>query len=189
MPTLTPAGQYRGPAPVVHPESEPFWRGLGEGRLELQKCNSCGTVRWPIAPVCWNCTSLDATWTPVATSGTVSAAVTVRRATGNQVWADVVPFVSAMVDMADGLRLPGRILPAASPSVAAPGSAGAASGSGPVSGSGTASEPGPGSRSGTAAGTAADPAAAFPAGTPVEAAYLDAGDGIGVLCFVPAESA
>jgi uncharacterized protein len=140
MPSLTRAGDYRGPAPVVHPESAPFWHGLGEGRLELQKCDSCGTVRWPIAPVCWNCTSLDATWTPVATSGTVSAAVTVRRATGNQVWAEVVPFVSAMVDMADGLRLPGRILAESD----------------------------------------------VPAGTPVEAAWLDAGDGIGVLCFVPA---
>lgn len=110
MPALHHVGQYRGPEPVVHPESEPFWRGLGEGRLQLQRCDSCGTVRFPIAPVCWKCGDFGHTWTPVATEGLVSAAVTVRRATGNQMWAQEVPFVSAQVDMTDGLRLPGRVV-------------------------------------------------------------------------------
>jgi uncharacterized OB-fold protein len=142
MSALRQVGEYRGPGPVVHPESEPFWRGLGEGRLELQRCDSCGTVRFPLAPVCWNCGSLDYTWAPVATEGTVSAAVTVHRATGNQLWAQEVPFVTAQVDMADGHRLPGRVV-------------------------------------------VPDPAAGVAAGTPVEAAYLTADDGIGVLCFVP----
>jgi uncharacterized OB-fold protein len=146
MPPLRQVGTYRGPAPVVHPESEPFWRGLGEGRLQLQRCDACGTIRFPIAPVCWNCGALEHTWTPVATTGTVSAAVTVRRATGNQVWAQEVPFVSAQVDMADGHRLPGRIV-------------------------------------------VADPDAGVTEGTPVEAAYLAAESGYGVLCFVPQEQA
>jgi uncharacterized protein len=144
MTALRQVGEYRGPGPVVHPESEPFWRGLGEGRLELQRCDSCGTVRFPVAPVCWNCGSLEYTWTGVATEGTVSAAVTVHRATGNQLWAGEVPFVTAQVDMADGHRLPGRVL-------------------------------------------CPDPEAGVAAGTAVEAAYLAAEGGYGVLCFVPRE--
>jgi uncharacterized OB-fold protein len=142
MSVLRKAGEYRGPAPVVHPESEPFWRGLGEGALRLQRCDSCETVRFPIAPVCWNCGALEHTWTDVPTSGTVSAAVTVRRAIGDQSWAAEVPFVTAQVDMAGGQRLPGRLI-------------------GDV-----------------------DQAP----GTPVQAAYLAANDGYGVLCFVEAES-
>jgi uncharacterized OB-fold protein len=110
MSALRHAGEYRGPAPVVHPETEPFWRGLGEGRLELQQCDSCATIRFPVAPVCWNCGSLDHSWTEVPTEGTVSAAVTVRRATGDQRWAESVPFVSAQVDMEGGRRMPGRVI-------------------------------------------------------------------------------
>jgi hypothetical protein len=141
MSALRQAGEYRGPAPVVHPESEPYWRGLGQGRLQLQRCDSCQTVRFPIAPVCWNCGSLDHTWIDVPTAGTVATAVTIQRATGDQLWAQEVPFVTAQVDMAGGYRLPGRII--------------------------GADDPKP--------------------GLAVEAAYLSANDGYGVLCFVPAE--
>jgi uncharacterized protein len=108
--TLPRMGEYRGPAPVVHPESEAFWRGLGEGRLTLQRCARCATVRFPVAPLCWHCGALEHEWVPVATRGTVSAAVTVHRATGDQRWAAEVPFVTAQVDTADGHRLPGRVL-------------------------------------------------------------------------------
>ncbi|GEL22697.1 hypothetical protein PSU4_16510 [Pseudonocardia sulfidoxydans NBRC 16205] len=110
MSRLRRVGEHRGPAPVVHPETEPFWRGLGEGRLQLQRCTTCGTVRFPLGPVCWRCGGFGHDWTDVATTGTVSAAVTVRRATGDPLWAGEVPLVSAQVDMSDGLRLPGRVL-------------------------------------------------------------------------------
>jgi uncharacterized OB-fold protein len=110
MSTLTAVGAYTGPAPVVHPESEPFWRGLGEGHLRLQRCSDCATVRWPIAPVCHHCGGLGHEWTDVPVDGTVSAAIVIERATGDPVWAQAVPFITAMVDMADGRRLPGRVL-------------------------------------------------------------------------------
>ena len=110
MTALRRVGQYRGPDIVVHPESEPFWKGLGDGQLKLQKCAHCRTVRFPVAPMCWGCGALEYEWTPVAIEGTVSAAVTVHRATGDQRWAVEVPFVTAQVDMADGLRLPGRVV-------------------------------------------------------------------------------
>ena len=145
MSDLRNVGEYRGPAPVVHPESEPFWRGLGEGELKLQHCAACNTIRFPIAPVCWNCGSLDHEWVAVPTDGTISAAVTVRRATGDQLWAKEVPFVTAQVDMEGGRRLPGRVI--------------------------------------------CDPDADLKHGTPVQAAYLAAEGGYGVLCFVPKDSA
>lgn len=122
MAVLRKAGVYRGPAPVVHPESEPFWRGLGQGALRLQQCGACRTIRFPIAPACWNCGSLDHDWVDVPASGTVSATVTVRRATGDQRWAQEVPFVTAQVDMEGGRRLPGRVIcdPDAAPSPGTP---------------------------------------------------------------------
>jgi len=96
--------------PIVHPEIEGFWAGLRERELRVQVCSRCGTYRFPFAPVCFNCRSFDATWEVISPSGTVASAVTVHRATGEQVWASHVPFVSALVDLEHGLRLPGRIL-------------------------------------------------------------------------------
>ncbi len=139
---LPHAGDYRGPQPVIHPETEPFWRGVGAGELRLQQCGACGTVRFPVAPMCWSCLSGDSEWVPVPTTGSVAASVTVRRATGDARWGPQAPFVTAQVDMDGGVRLPGRVV----------------------------GDPEP-----------------LPRGTRVRAAYLDAGDGIGVLCFLPME--
>jgi uncharacterized OB-fold protein len=125
---------------VVHPETETHWRGLARGHLLLQRCRACRALRFPLAPVCHACLSAEADWVPAPTEGTVSAAVTVHRATGDQRWAEQVPFVVAQVDMPEGIRLPGRIVDA-------------------------------------------DPATPPKRGTRVSAAFLDAGGGVGVLCF------
>lgn len=97
------------PDPVVHPETEGFWSALREGELRIQVCDACGTYRFPLAPVCFNCLSVESTWTPVAPEGTVACAVVVNRATGDRRWGAHVPFLSGLVDLEHGLRLPGRI--------------------------------------------------------------------------------
>lgn len=109
MSALRSAGEYVGPAPVVHPDNEMFWSALGRGDLELQRCAVCATVRFPVAPVCYHCGSSAAEWVGVPADGTVSAAIRIERATGDQVWATQVPFVAGQVDTASGIRLPGRI--------------------------------------------------------------------------------
>jgi uncharacterized OB-fold protein len=109
MNALKFVGDYVGPAPVVHPDNENYWLALGRGELELQHCSECGTVRFPVAPVCYHCGSLAAEWVQVPADGVVSAAIRVERATGDQVWASQVPFIAGQVDSASGIRLPGRI--------------------------------------------------------------------------------
>jgi uncharacterized OB-fold protein len=102
-------GTYHGPALVIHPENETFWRSLRAGELRLQRCTSCGVVRFPLGPLCHKCGSFEYSWDPMPPEGTVSAAVVIHRATGDQHWAEEVPFLTGLVDMAEGLRLPGRI--------------------------------------------------------------------------------
>lgn len=99
-----------GPGPVVHPENAGFWDSLNEGTLRLQRCSACQVVRFPVAPCCWHCLSIDYEWVEVEASGTVAASTNVMRATGNPVWQEAVPFLSGLVDTAAGVRLPGRIL-------------------------------------------------------------------------------
>jgi uncharacterized OB-fold protein len=35
-----------------------FWDGAAEGKLLIQRCSDCGTLRHPPAPMCGNCGSL-----------------------------------------------------------------------------------------------------------------------------------
>jgi uncharacterized OB-fold protein len=100
-----------GPGPAIHPETEPFWRRLSGDRVfSVARCGTCGTVRYPTAPACPACLGFTYDWVDVEPSGTVSAAVRIERATGIAAWRAATPYVVALVDLAGGLRVPGRVV-------------------------------------------------------------------------------
>ncbi|HVT68441.1 MAG TPA: OB-fold domain-containing protein, partial [Trebonia sp.] len=86
------------------------WSALAGGAFRLQRCLGCGTVRFPLAPVCWNCLSPDCELADADGSGTVATSVVVHRVTSGSVWARHVPYRTGLVDLAAGPRVPGRIL-------------------------------------------------------------------------------
>ena len=49
----------------------PMWQSIDRQRLALQCCDACATFRYPPAPLCPGCLSLEATWTPVDGTGTI----------------------------------------------------------------------------------------------------------------------
>jgi hypothetical protein len=99
------------PAPLVHPETAPFWEALAEGELVIQRCASCQTARYPHAPVCFVCGSFEWHWTPARTTeGSVAVVAQVHRATGEHLWQSYVPYYSGLVDLEEKLRVPARIL-------------------------------------------------------------------------------
>lgn len=99
-----------GEAPLVHPESAVFWAALAGGEFRLQRCLGCGTVRFPLAPVCWQCLSPDHELADVDGRGTVAASIVVERVTSGSLWARHVPYRTGLVELDAGLRVPGRIL-------------------------------------------------------------------------------
>jgi uncharacterized OB-fold protein len=99
-----------GEPPLVHPENAAFWAGLADGAFRLQRCLRCDTLRFPLAPVCWNCLSPDHVLADVDGSGVVTASIVIERVTSGSVWARHVPYRTGLVDLAAGLRVPGRIL-------------------------------------------------------------------------------
>ncbi|AYH43524.1 OB-fold domain-containing protein [Azoarcus sp. DN11] len=58
------------PLPVPHSNRDYdfFYQGLEAGKLLVQKCDGCGTVRNPPGPMCPHCHSLK--WTPIECRGT-----------------------------------------------------------------------------------------------------------------------
>ena len=59
------------PRPEPPPEHEPYWQGLREHRLMIQRCTACGTLRHYPRPVCPACYAMDYDWAEVAPRGTV----------------------------------------------------------------------------------------------------------------------
>lgn len=99
-----------GEAPLVHPENAAFWAALADGDFRLQRCLGCDTVRFPLAPVCWNCLSRDYVLADVDGRGVVAASIVVERVTSGSLWAQRIPYRTGLIDLPAGLRIPGRIL-------------------------------------------------------------------------------
>jgi uncharacterized OB-fold protein len=108
-----------GPAPHVHPDIAGFWESLRGGRLSLQRCTSCQVLRFPIAPNCHQCLSDGFVWEAIDKRGTVNVAIEAHRAVSElpasgvslpDPWRRMTPYLTGVVDMEAGVRLPGRIV-------------------------------------------------------------------------------
>src|SRR5215213_8190033 len=43
--------------PLMDVDSAPFWKGLSEQQLLIQRCGDCGRYRWPRRTICAACNS------------------------------------------------------------------------------------------------------------------------------------
>jgi uncharacterized OB-fold protein len=94
--------------PTPDADSAPYWQGLREHRLALQRCRSCGRQRFPAMPTCPYCASAQASWHDVHGASTVYSFIEVRRAF-DPAFTDDIPYTIATVDLDDGGRLVARI--------------------------------------------------------------------------------
>lgn len=108
-----------GAAPSSHPDVKGFWDSLNAGRLCLQRCSECSTLRFPIATNCYSCLSDSYEWEAIDPHGVVNVAVEARAAVSDlpasgvslpEPWRGMTPYLTGAVDMDVGVRLPGRII-------------------------------------------------------------------------------
>lgn len=99
--------KIRRPAPGVSDDTRFFWEGTRAGKLLIQRCRSCGTLRHPPAPVCIECHSFD--WDTVESGGrgTVYSFVVMH-------YPEVPPFehpnTIALVELDEGTRLVAQVV-------------------------------------------------------------------------------
>ncbi len=55
------------PRPAITPDNAFFFEGARQGKLAVQQCRTCGTLRHPPLPSCAKCRSFD--WDPMEVSG------------------------------------------------------------------------------------------------------------------------
>jgi len=98
------ADPYLKPEPEPTRESKPYWDGLNEGRLLLQRCAACGRVRHYPRPVCDACHSMEVEWSQASGRGRVHS-WTVAHHAFNPAFKRELPYVLAIVDLEEGVRM------------------------------------------------------------------------------------
>jgi len=88
--------RFDGPGPDAQ-----YLQALHDGRLMLQHCEDCASVRFPPALVCRSCGSSRLAWQVSPGAGTVYAATTVRDKTGD--------YNVALVELEGGARMMSRV--------------------------------------------------------------------------------
>ncbi len=97
------------PLPIITPDNAPFWEGCRNGQLLLQRCQACSAWRYPPAPMCPRCASVEAAWTPTSGKGHIHSFVIYRRAF-HPAYAEKVPYAVALVELDEGVRLVLRVV-------------------------------------------------------------------------------
>jgi uncharacterized OB-fold protein len=88
----------------IPPPSEltgPFWAGGLAGELRLQRCASCGHLRYPVSAICPRCLSGEASFEAVSGQGAVQTYIVFERAY-HDTWKDQVPYIVALVELDEG---------------------------------------------------------------------------------------
>jgi hypothetical protein len=94
--------KIKRPAPGISDDTRFFWDGAREGRLLIQRCKGCGTLRHPPGPSCPKCHSFE--WDTVQSSGrgTVYSFVVMH-------YPEVPPFEHpnpiGLIELEEGTRL------------------------------------------------------------------------------------
>jgi uncharacterized OB-fold protein len=92
------------PAPVRTAAGEPFWAATAEHRLVLQRCAACGAVQHYPRSACRVCLSTELAWIDAAGTGTVYSFTVVRRPM-MPAFREAAPYVYALVDLDEGVRM------------------------------------------------------------------------------------
>jgi len=96
------------PLPRPTPTSQPFFDAAAQGVLRLQRCPRDGVFFYPrsACPVCWG---TDWEWEVLSGRGAIHS-FTIDRVGHEPRLAAEVPFCIALVDLAEGARVPANIV-------------------------------------------------------------------------------
>jgi uncharacterized OB-fold protein len=94
------------PKPMPEPtaESRPYWDGLADHKLMLQRCADCGRVRHYPRPLCDACHSFAVEWVQAAGTASVHSWTVAHHPFHPGFRADL-PYTLVTADLPEGVRL------------------------------------------------------------------------------------
>jgi len=90
----------------VAPDDAFFWAGAADGRLLIQRCADCATLRHPPAPMCGACGSLR--WDTAESSGRGRIVTWITSVHPNR--PDEAPRIVILVQLDEGTRLVSNLI-------------------------------------------------------------------------------
>jgi uncharacterized OB-fold protein len=95
--------EYTKPIPDPDGTEAPFWQGAAEGELRIQICGACGHQQHYPRKLCTQC-GAEPTWHTTSGRGTIYT-FTVVRQFGMPPFKDELPYVVAMIELEEGVRM------------------------------------------------------------------------------------
>jgi uncharacterized OB-fold protein len=100
--------EYTRPLPVPDGDTKPYWDAAKEHRLVLRQCQDCRQAIFYPRSLCPHCMSDRLTWIQASGKGTIYAYTVVHQAPA--AFADSVPYVVALIDLAEGVRMMSNVV-------------------------------------------------------------------------------
>lgn len=100
---------YLKPLPVQDGLSAPFWAAANKDKLIVQHCKGCDLYQHYPRPHCTHCGSLELEWLPARGHAEVHT-FTVTHRNGAPGFVDELPYVFAILELPEGVRMPGNVV-------------------------------------------------------------------------------
>ena len=95
--------------PVIDAESAPFWAATQQRRLLIRHCQACGRSHFYPRHACPYCWSENCEWRPSNGQGRVYSYTVIHHHEAPP-FKDLVPYIVALVDLDEGVRLTANLL-------------------------------------------------------------------------------
>jgi uncharacterized OB-fold protein len=95
------------PLPAIDPDTQPFWDGAKRGELLIQRCTKCDERQFYPRLRCVRCGGA-VEWIRASGNARVYTYTVVHRA-AHEAFSPLVPYVVALVDLAEGPRMMSRL--------------------------------------------------------------------------------
>jgi uncharacterized OB-fold protein len=89
--------------------SEPYWTALKNREIRIQRCQDCQALIFYPREICPHCSGMNFTWEKLSGLGCVYSFTIVRRPS-IPAFASVAPYILAIVELAEGIRMTSNIV-------------------------------------------------------------------------------
>jgi uncharacterized OB-fold protein len=102
-------GDYNKPLPIIDNDTKVFWEACNNERLVIQQCQDCSHYIFYPRIICPYCMSEQIEWKEVSGKGKIYS-YTVARRPADSNFSDDVPYVIALVELDEGVRMMTNII-------------------------------------------------------------------------------
>lgn len=111
-PKMRTSGQKAPAKPLPRPQDpieQEFWERCQDGHLYFQRCGNCGLFRHLPRYMCAKCGSPEYSWERSSGKGTLYSWTVTHQAL-HPAYAAEIPFVAAVVELEEGVRMATRLI-------------------------------------------------------------------------------